>query len=60
MVYFLIFAVGALIMSFLGYDFMSAMGASIASLGNIGPAWGDFGPTANFAGSPLFWKMGTS
>lgn len=56
MVYFLIFAVGALIMSFLGYDFMSAMGASIASLGNIGPAWGDFGPTDNYAEIPYFGK----
>ena len=56
MVYFLIFAVGALIMSFLGYDFMSSMGASIASLGNIGPAWGTFGPTENFAGVPYFGK----
>src|SRR6056297_1534629 len=56
MVYFLIFAVGALIMSFLGYDFMSSIGASIASLGNIGPAWGTFGPTENFAGVPYFGK----
>ncbi|MFN2372756.1 MAG: potassium transporter TrkG, partial [Cyclonatronaceae bacterium] len=56
MVYFLIFAIGALIMSFLGYDFMSAMGASIASLGNIGPAWGDFGPTDNFAEVPYVGK----
>ena len=56
MVYFLIFAVGALLMSLLGYDFMSAMGASIASLGNIGPAWGSFGPTDNFAGVPYFGK----
>lgn len=56
MVYFLIFAVGALIMSLLGYDFMSAMGASIASLGNIGPAWGNFGPTNNFAEVPYFGK----
>ena len=56
MVYFLIFAIGALIMSILGYDFMSSMGASIASLGNIGPAWGTFGPADNFAGVPYFGK----
>lgn len=55
-VYFIIFAVGAVIMSFMGYDFMSSMGASIASLGNIGPAWGDFGPTDNYAGVPIFGK----
>ena len=54
--YFIIFATGAIIMSFMGFDFMSAMGASIASLGNIGPAWGEFGPTDNYAHVPLFGK----
>jgi len=55
-VYFLIFAFGAVIMSLLGYDFKSAVGASIATLGNIGPAWGDFGPTDNYAGVPIAGK----
>ncbi|REL33136.1 TrkH family potassium uptake protein [Rhodohalobacter sp. SW132] len=55
-VYFLIFLAGALIMSFMGYDFMSAMGASIACLGNIGPAWGDFGPTDEYAHVPILGK----
>lgn len=55
-VYFIIFAAGAVVMSFLGYDFMSAMGASIACLGNIGPAWGDFGPTDEYAHVPIFGK----
>ncbi|MFO7847645.1 MAG: TrkH family potassium uptake protein [Balneolaceae bacterium] len=55
-VYFLVFAAGAVVMSFYGYDFMSSMGASIASLGNIGPAWGNFGPTDNYAGVPFFGK----
>jgi trk system potassium uptake protein len=55
-VYFLIFLLGALIMSFMGYDFMSAMGASIACLGNIGPAWGDFGPTEEYAHVPYAGK----
>ena len=56
MVYLLIFAIGALIMSLLGYDFMSAMGASIASLGNIGPGWGNFGPADNYAEIPYIGK----
>jgi trk system potassium uptake protein TrkH len=56
LLYFLIFAFGSLFMSFLGYDLISSMGASIASLGNIGPAWGDFGPTDNFAGVPYIGK----
>lgn len=55
-VYFLIFLSGALIMSFMGYDFMSAMGASIACLGNIGPAWGEFGPTDDYAHVPIAGK----
>jgi len=54
--YFLIFIFGALIMSFMGYDFQSAMGASIASLGNIGPAWGEFGPMADYAKVPYAGK----
>jgi len=55
-VYFIVFAVGSIIMSFMGYDFMSAMGASIASLGNIGPGWGEFGPTSDYAGVPYIGK----
>ena len=54
--YFLIFVLGALGMSLMGYDFMSAMGASIASLGNIGPAWGEFGPVEDYAGVPYAGK----
>lgn len=54
--YFLIFIIGALIMSFMGYDFQSAMGASIASLGNIGPAWGEFGPMEEYAHVPYAGK----
>jgi trk system potassium uptake protein len=55
-VYFLIFAAGALFMSLLGYDLISSMGASIASLGNIGPGWGDFGPNDNYAHVPYVGK----
>lgn len=54
--YLIIFATGALIMTFLGYDFLSAVGASIASLGNIGPAWGTFGPLEDYAHVPIFGK----
>jgi len=35
---------------------MSSAGASIAALGNIGPGWGDFGPTDSFAGLPYVGK----
>lgn len=54
--YFIVFAAGAIVMSFMGYDFMSSMGASIACLGNIGPAWGEFGPVENYAEIPVIGK----
>lgn len=49
LIYVIIFAFGTLIMSFLGLDFESAIGAAAATLGNIGPGIGDVGPTANYA-----------
>lgn len=55
-VYFIIFAAGTAVMSFLGYDLLSSAGASIASLGNIGPGWGAFGPVLEYAHVPLIGK----
>ncbi len=43
-------------MTMMGFDMMSAMGASIASLGNVGPGWGEFGPINNYAKVPIFGK----
>lgn len=54
--YLFTFGIGALVMSLFGYDFASSIGASIATLGNIGPGLGDFGPTDQFAGVPLVGK----
>lgn len=54
--YLITFGIGALIVAAFGYDMESAIGASIASLGNIGPAWGEFGPTDNYAELPYFVK----
>lgn len=54
--YIFLFGLGAFVMTLLGYDFMSAIGASIATLGNIGPGLGEFGPTDHFAGVPLLGK----
>ena len=54
--YLIVFGIGALIMATMGYDMQSAIGASIACLGNIGPGWGEFGPTDNYAQIPLFGK----
>jgi trk system potassium uptake protein TrkH len=56
MFYILIFAFGSLVMSFTGLDFESAVGASIASLGNIGPGIGSVGPIENYAHITVFGK----
>lgn len=50
--YIFIFLCGALLLSAMGFDMASAFGASIASLGNIGPAFGAFGPSDNYAAVP--------
>lgn len=54
--YVFFFSIGALILAALGLDFMSAMGASIACLGNIGPGFGEFGPINNYASMPWLGK----
>ncbi len=56
MLYIFVFGVGALIMASMGYGMDSAIGASIACLGNIGPGWGEFGPTDSFAHIPYAGK----
>ena len=55
-IYILTFGAGALILSFLGMDFQSALGASATSLGNIGPGLGSVGPVHNFSSVPLLAK----
>lgn len=56
MLYLFVFGLGALIMASMGYGMDSAIGASIACLGNIGPGWGEFGPTDSFAQIPYIGK----
>ena len=45
MLYLILFIVGAGVLSTQGLDFISSIGGSAASLGNVGPAIGDFGPS---------------
>lgn len=52
LMYILIFALGVLMLSALGLDFETSVGASIASLGNIGPGIGLVGPIYNYAFMP--------
>ena len=54
--YLIVFGLGALVMASMGYGLESSIGASIACLGNIGPGWGEFGPTDNYAQIPIFGK----
>ena len=60
MIYFLIFTLGSMIIAFTGVDIMTAIGATAASLGNIGPGLGTVGPTSNFAHLPdaSKWVLG--
>jgi trk system potassium uptake protein TrkH len=48
-IYMLIFVLASVILTFLGLDFVSALGAAASSLGNIGPAIGSVSPVDNYA-----------
>lgn len=54
--YFALSVVGTAVMALLGLDLLSALGATLACVGNIGPAWGTFGPAENYAHVPLVGK----
>ncbi len=54
--YFGLIFVGTLVLSVLGLEVMSAFTASMSSVGNIGPAFGTFGPTENYAHVPMLGK----
>ncbi len=56
LLYMLIFAVGVIVMTFMGTDFETSIGAVVASLGNIGPGIGGVGPTDNYAFFGVFSK----
>lgn len=49
LIYLITFVVGSLLISMLGYDFSTALGAVATCLGNVGPAIGKVGPVDNFA-----------
>lgn len=55
--YLLVFAVCSMIVSALGADLLTALTASIACLGNIGPGFNAIGPMANFADLHPISKM---
>ncbi|MDP6877973.1 MAG: TrkH family potassium uptake protein [Candidatus Marinimicrobia bacterium] len=49
LIYLSIFVLTAFILSVFNLDFQSALGAAASSIGNIGPAFGSFGPTDSYA-----------
>ncbi|MCB9261665.1 MAG: TrkH family potassium uptake protein [Flavobacteriales bacterium] len=56
-IYLTVFLVGTIVMSLYGYDILTSAGATISSLGNIGPGIGDVGPANNFSIFPESAKV---
>jgi len=52
LLFILIFVAGSFVMAAMGLDFLTAVGAVAASLGNIGPGIGGVGPMDNYANIP--------
>jgi trk system potassium uptake protein TrkH len=52
LLYLFLFVIGSIILSILGLDFLTAIGATATSLGNVGPGIGNVGPVNNFAWLP--------
>lgn len=49
LIYLISFVIGIIVVTMLGLDFVTAIGAVATSLGNVGPGIGDVGPVDNFA-----------
>ena len=45
-----------LILSLAGMPILEALGASVSGISNVGPGFGDIGPSGSYAGIPLFAK----
>jgi len=55
-IYMMIVGISMIIMSIMGFDLDTALGAVATSIGNIGPGLGDVGPASNFYNIPNFGK----
>lgn len=58
--YMLSFIIGGLVFSMFDIDFKSAIGLAASTLGNVGPALGEFGPVNNYAALPPLAKWWAS
>ena len=54
--YLIVFALGSLVFGLLGLDFITAIGGSASSLGNVGPAFGQLSPVNNYNSLPSLGK----
>lgn len=54
--YIALFALSTVILAGIGTDFVTALGAVAATIGNIGPGFGMVGPVENFANIPYWGK----
>jgi trk system potassium uptake protein TrkH len=55
-IYMLLVGICTIIMSAMGYDLNTSLGAVVASIGNVGPGTGEFGPTGTYASLPDIGK----
>jgi trk system potassium uptake protein TrkH len=56
MLYMIIFIVASVVLSIIGLDLSSSMGAVAACLANIGPGLGTTGPSTNYSNVPVLGK----
>ena len=49
LIYLSFFVLTALVLTALNYDFTSSLSVAASAIGNVGPAFGSFGPTDNYA-----------
>ncbi|MCY4418904.1 MAG: TrkH family potassium uptake protein [Cytophagales bacterium] len=54
--YVIVFNLGTLVLSMMGLDLQTSLGASLTCISNVGPGIGEVGPNANFAHLPWLAK----
>lgn len=57
LLYLTVYVVGVLLLALMGVELITALTASIATLGNIGPGFGIVGPMGTYAGLPSAAKV---
>jgi trk system potassium uptake protein TrkH len=57
LVYMIVFAISTAVMTLMGLDIESSLGATATSLSNVGPGLGSVGPVSDFSEIPKFGKI---